>query len=545
MYDKHFGFTDLPFNVTPDPRFLYNSALYQEAFAVLRYGVEARKGFIVITGETGTGKTMLLRMLMHSVASSVHTAFIFNPRVNFTELLRLILSDLEITHSSDDKPTMMRHLNDYLIEQCRRGDTVALLVDEAQDLSDEMLEELRLLSNLETRQEKLIQIVLMGQPELERKLEQPGLRQLKQRVALRCRLLPLRSEEVGLYIAARLQTAGYEGEGLFAPEAVEKIAHYSAGIPRLINVICDNALLIAYAASAGQVSAGMVEKVAVDLQFTTSHYVKKKPPAPACAITRGQREASSSRRGEDETTIELPDAGVAAFTDPVGARGRAISGPKVSAWPALRHLVGLVILVGTGVLFYSQQTRDYLAPLTANSEDSGGMLAKAFDQAKPPAAAEEVSDGLNHLQAPAPQDPASPTRHLNEDVALVRQTAKLDEAQALQTHERPAEKATPSNRGEPRGKITTATHSVIAIKVPGNRTLTSDKLSSQISKAISDRAIQGVEVSVINKTVNLAGRVATERQRAAAMRAARSVPGVKDIRDQIIVEWDVVPATPP
>ena len=289
MYDTHFGFTDLPFNVTPDPRFLYNSPLYQEAFAVLRYGVEARKGFIVITGETGTGKTMLLRMLMDSLASTVHTAFIFNSPVNFTELLRLTLNDLEIKHSSDDKPMMMRQLNNYLIEQLSRGDTVALLVDEAQDLSDEMLEDLRLLSNLETRQEKLIQIVLMGQPELERKLDQAGLRQLKQRVALRYRLLPLRSEEVGLYIAARLQTAGYEGEGLFAPEAVAKIAHYSEGIPRLINVICDNALLNAYAASEDQVSAGMVEKVVVDLQFTTSHDVKK--------VTRGRREALSSRRG--------------------------------------------------------------------------------------------------------------------------------------------------------------------------------------------------------------------------------------------------------
>ena len=541
MYDTHFGFTDLPFNVTPDPRFLYNSPLYQEAFAVLRYGVEARKGFIVITGETGTGKTMLLRMLLDSVASAVHTAFIFNPRINFTELLRLILNELQITHSSDDKPTMMRHLNDYLIEQLRRGDSVALLVDEAQDLSDEMLEELRLLSNLETRQEKLIQIVLMGQPELERKLDQPGLRQLKQRVALRCRLLPLRSEEVGLYIAARLQTAGYEGEGLFAPEAVEKIAHYSEGIPRLINVICDNALLIAYAASETQVSAGMVEEVAVDLQFTTSHDVKKKPPATAFAITRGRCEASSSRRGEDETIVELPAAGVAAFTDPVGVGGRAISRPSASAWPAFRNLVGLVTLVGTGVLLY------YFGPLTANSKDSSGMVSKPLERAKLPLAAaqERISDGLNHPQAPAPQNPGSPTRDLNQDVALVNKTAKLDEAQALQAHEPPTEKATPSNRGEPRGKITTATKSVVAIKVPGNRTLTSEKLSSQISKAISDRAIEGVKVSVINKTVNLAGRVATESQRAAAVRAARSVPGVKDIRDQIIVDWDVVPATPP
>jgi hypothetical protein len=203
--------------------------------------------------------------------------------------------------------------------------------------------------------------------------------------------------------------------------------------------------------------------------------------------------------------------------------------------------------VGTGVLLYSQQSTYFLAPLTANSEDTGGMLAKALEQAKPPPAAprEGISDSLNQLQAPAAQDPGSPTRDLNEDVALVRKSAKLDEAQALQAHERPAEKTTPSNRRKPGDKVTTATQSVIAIKVPGNRTLTSEKLSSQISKAISDRAIEGVKISVINKTVNLAGRVATESQRAAAVRAARSVPGVKEIRDQIIVDWDVVPATPP
>ena len=244
----------------------------------------------------------------------------------------------------------------------------------------------------------------------------------------------------------------------------------------------------------------------------------------------------------------LADAGVAAFTEPVGVGGRGIAGPSASVWPAFRNLAALVILVGTGVLLYSQQGIDYLGPLTANSKDSGGMVSKPFEQAKlqPAAPQEGISDGLNHPQAPAPQKPGSPTPNLNQDVALLRETVKRDEAQTLQAHEPPAEKATPSKRGQPRGKITTATtKSVIAIKVPDNRTRTSEKLSSQISKAISDRAIEGVEVSVMNKTVNLAGRVATERQRTAAVLAARSVPGVTDIRDQIIVDWGVVPATIP
>ena len=146
MYGKHFGLVELPFSVTPDPRFSYTNSLYREAFATLRYGIEARKGFIVITGEAGTGKTTLLRRLMRTVEATVHTAFVFNTHLNFTELLRLVLSDLGVAHSANDRLTLMARLNDYLIEQLHKDHIVSVLVDEAQDLSDAMLEELRLLS---------------------------------------------------------------------------------------------------------------------------------------------------------------------------------------------------------------------------------------------------------------------------------------------------------------------------------------------------------------------------------------------------------------
>ena len=274
MYSNYFGLTELPFSVTPDPRFSYTNSNYREAFATLRYGIETRKGFIVITGEAGTGKTTLLRRLMRSVEATVHTAFIFNTHLDFTELLRLVLNDLGVPNSSQDRLTLMAQLNDYLIEQLKNDHIVSLLVDEAQDLSDEMLEELRLLSNLETDRAKLIQIVLMGQPELERKLDQPQLRQLKQRVAVRCRLAPLRGDEVALYINSRLQTVGYEGRELFDLGSVQKIALYSKGIPRLINVICDNALLIAYATSKTTVSAKIIDDVARDLQLMEPSQVK-------------------------------------------------------------------------------------------------------------------------------------------------------------------------------------------------------------------------------------------------------------------------------
>jgi general secretion pathway protein A len=227
MYNSYFGFRESPFSVTPDPRFFYTNHVYLEAFATLRYGIEAKKGFIVITGEVGTGKTTLLRKLLHSLENTVHSVFIFNTYLSFPELLQLTLHDLGLTPKNHSKVTMLQELNDYLISQLKQGHTVSMLIDEAQNLSNEVLESLRLLSNLETDQEKLIQIVLMGQPELQTKLAQPKLRQLKQRVALQCRLNPLKDNEVGPYIDFRLKAAGYEGKELFHSAALERIAFES------------------------------------------------------------------------------------------------------------------------------------------------------------------------------------------------------------------------------------------------------------------------------------------------------------------------------
>lgn len=270
LYEEHFGLLEFPFGITPNPRFSYNHSPYREAFATLRYGIEARKGFIVVTGEVGTGKTTLLRTFIRSAESTVHPAFIFNPKLTFSQLVRSILTELGVACSSQDRFTLIEKLNDYLIEQFKKDHIVALLVDEAQDLSDEMLEELRLLSNLEDDRSGLIQIVLTGQPEFERRLDQPELRQLKQRISLRCRLTPLPSGEVGPYINHRLRKAGYQGKELFEAKAVEKISLTSQGIPRLINVLCDNALLIAYASSKKTVSAEMIQEVARDLELIAS-----------------------------------------------------------------------------------------------------------------------------------------------------------------------------------------------------------------------------------------------------------------------------------
>ena len=268
MYNSYFGFHESPFSVTPDPRFFYANTVYREAFVTLRYGIDAKKGFIVITGEVGTGKTTLLRKLLQTLEDTVHSVFVFNTYLSFPELLELTLHDLGLSPNGQSKLAMIQQLNDYLIEQLKIGHTVTILIDEAQNLKDEVLENLRLLSNLETDQEKLIQIVLMGQPELQTKLAQPRLRQLKQRVALKCRLHPLKTTEVGPYIDSRLQAIGYKGPTLFEPSAIERIAFYSRGIPRLMNIICDNALLNAFAVSQPSVSAAMVEEVACDLELS-------------------------------------------------------------------------------------------------------------------------------------------------------------------------------------------------------------------------------------------------------------------------------------
>lgn len=265
MYTNYFGFREAPFSVTPEPRFFYTNALYLENLAALRYGIGGKKGFTVITGEAGTGKTTLLRKLMRDLEANIHPVFIFNTNLSFIGLLRLILRDLGLANQDKDESTMIEQLNSHLIEQAKRGHIVALLIDEAQNLNDETLEGLTVLSNLETDREKLLQIVLAGEPELEEKLDRPSLRQLKQRAAVQGRLLPLNGSEVSPYIDLRLQAAGYEGEELFDRDAIDRIASYSGGNPRLINIICDNALLLAYARSQKRVSTEMIREVAQDM----------------------------------------------------------------------------------------------------------------------------------------------------------------------------------------------------------------------------------------------------------------------------------------
>jgi general secretion pathway protein A len=314
-YNSYFGLRESPFSVTPDPRFFYANTIYVDAFATLRYGIKAKKGFVVITGEVGTGKTTLLRVLLHALEDTVKSVFIFNTYLTFPELLQVTLHDLGLTPKDQSKVTMLQELNDYLIEQLKLGHTVTMLIDEAQNLSDEVLENLRLLSNLETDQAKLIQIVLMGQPELQAKLAQPHLRQLKQRVALRCKLKPLKAKEVSPYIDSRLKAVGYEGKALFDPAAIKRIAFYSKGIPRVINIICDNALLSACAASRQIVSADTIDEVTRDLALCSDPPVTEADDAPDGVAPEVEEETalrSVPNEAPQHRAIPLSAAGIGA-----------------------------------------------------------------------------------------------------------------------------------------------------------------------------------------------------------------------------------------
>jgi general secretion pathway protein A len=271
MYKAFFGLRENPFNVNPDPRFLFRTLAIEESLASLAYGIRARKGFILLTGEVGTGKTTLLNKLLDWLhQQQIATAFIFNTHVNVSHLFDFIMADFGIPCESREKSHMLMALSRWLLERYRAGESAVLVIDEAQNLSQRVLEEIRLLTNLETSTEKLLQIVLSGQPELEEKLRQPELRQLKQRITLRCKTAPLSLEETRGYVLERLRVAGSNGDPIFSPEALDGIHRWSRGIPRVINLICEHALINAYAESVKPVPDRLINDVVREFQLEES-----------------------------------------------------------------------------------------------------------------------------------------------------------------------------------------------------------------------------------------------------------------------------------
>jgi general secretion pathway protein A len=268
MYKEFFGLRANPFNVNPDPRYLYLTRHTEEALACLTYGIQSRKGFVLLTGEVGTGKTTLINKLLEWLRlQQVATAFIFNSRLDVPQFLDFMMADFAIPCDSKSKSQVLQRLYNWLLDRYRAGETAVLIVDEAQNLSDEVLEEIRMLTNLETFTEKLLQIVLVGQPELEQRLKQPQLRQLRQRLTLRAKTHPFNLEETKSYITQRLRIAGSNGDSVFEPEAVAALYKYSIGVPRVINLLCEHCLVSSFVDQKKTVSAEIVDAVAKDFDL--------------------------------------------------------------------------------------------------------------------------------------------------------------------------------------------------------------------------------------------------------------------------------------
>jgi len=268
MYKAFFGLNSTPFNLSPDPSFLYRSTQHEEALSSLSYGVESRKGFILLTGEVGTGKTTMLECLRdHLTAHNTPFAFLFNSRLTVDQFFEMVAWDFNLDCQRKSKTEVLFTLNNMLIQRANMNETTVLIVDEAQNLEWEVLEEIRLLGNLENRRGKMLQIILSGQPELDSKLEQGEYRQLKQRIALRCHLRPFSASETAEYIASRLRRAGMPEQTVFPADALFEIHRRTQGIPRLINSVCDNLMLTCFAMESKVANVHMLDEVSRDLHL--------------------------------------------------------------------------------------------------------------------------------------------------------------------------------------------------------------------------------------------------------------------------------------
>jgi general secretion pathway protein A len=268
VYLEYYGLTEPPFDITPNPRFLFYSAKHREAFNHLLYGIRERKGFVQLTGEVGAGKTTLCRAMLDQLNGQYSTALILNPALNGDQLIKAIAMEfgLPVHQMGLDRLDTLAIINDFLLKQVERGKDTVLIIDEAQNLPDDMLEQIRLLSNLETDDRKLLQIILMGQPELRDRLNNHALRQLRQRITVRYHLQPLSKFEVNQYIQHRLEISGAKGAPYFTRPALWRVYNYSKGIPRLVNAVCDKALLAGFVQQSQRINYGMIGQAIRELE---------------------------------------------------------------------------------------------------------------------------------------------------------------------------------------------------------------------------------------------------------------------------------------
>ncbi|WP_136514427.1 XrtA/PEP-CTERM system-associated ATPase [Geomonas edaphica] len=300
MYEEFFNFTRKPFELVPDPDFIFLSRSHKKAVTYLDYGIRERAGFLLLTGDVGSGKTTLIRDLIGKKYERVVLAKVFNTRVSVEQLLAMINDDFGLDVSGKDKVALIRDLNDFLLEQYAKGNAPILVIDEAQNLDAELLEEVRLLSNLESSHNKLLQIVLVGQPELRDTMAGPELMQLRQRISVSCHLTALAREETIAYILHRMEVAGNREAVVFTEEALDLIYRFSRGIPRLVNIICDFLLLAAYADEAHTVTDAMTREVADDLDFERTYWGVERAALVAAA---GNGRAETGGEGADREAL--------------------------------------------------------------------------------------------------------------------------------------------------------------------------------------------------------------------------------------------------
>jgi general secretion pathway protein A len=340
LYREYFGLTQAPFDITPDPFFLYLSASHREALAQLSYGIKARKGFVVLTGEVGTGKTTLIHSLLRDLGDSTQTALIFSTIVNPLDLLRYICEEfhlIEPRQPSTEIHDYLVMLNEFLLQKYRNGENCALIIDEAQNLSPEVLESIRLLSNFETSKDKLLQIVLVGQPELAIRLNSLELRQLKQRITLRYQLRALSLSECREYVSNRLQVAGGD-PAIFTQAALESVYRYSGGIPRLINVLGDNALLTSFAMERKHVDDFIIREVAEDLSLSMGRVppIEVLRTSPSFRLNGSSPKSSETRSVKSIASISSPLKQNPAGTNNISAVSLADGNVSMRLFDALR-----------------------------------------------------------------------------------------------------------------------------------------------------------------------------------------------------------------
>jgi general secretion pathway protein A len=319
MYLKYFGLREQPFGVTPDPRFLYLSAAHREALASLYYGIEANRGFLGLIAKPGMGKTTLLFHLLEKFRSTARTAFLFQTQCTSREFMRLLLAELGYEDDGQDFVRMHEEFNKRLMQEARAGNRFIVIIDEAQNLEPSVLETVRLLSDFETPRAKLVQIILAGQPELANKLASPSLAQLRQRVSIVNRLEPLPAWEIKSYIEHRLRVAGYEGDPLFTPEALEQIAQFTEGIPRNVNNFCFNALSLACALRKKMVDSAVVREVISDVDIS-KHMAAPAPQPAAVDVPQPDGEKPSAPPPAQNKNAVLTPADAQAYIQEVATK---------------------------------------------------------------------------------------------------------------------------------------------------------------------------------------------------------------------------------